>query len=87
MTEFLSSFGVAGLLCLPCLILGGVVGLTLVAGTLSAVVASPIFQAGGVLLLVAAGIVAWRAYGSVACDTCVPVTSRPQPGAQLDQAP
>jgi len=36
MRGLLESFGVAGLLCLPCLILGGVVGLAVVGSALTA---------------------------------------------------
>lgn len=67
MKELLGSFGVAGLLCLPCLVLGGVVGLAAVGGALTALATNPLVQLTGLALLTSGAALYWRARRRAAC--------------------
>lgn len=68
MRQVLGSFGVAGLLCLPCLILGGIVGLAL-----TALAMNPLVQLTGVALLASGAALHWRARRRAACvGDCAP---------------
>lgn len=67
MRELLTGLGVAPLLCLPCLVLGGVVGLAAVGGALTALTTDPLVQVTGVAFLAAGAALYWRARRRAAC--------------------
>lgn len=67
MKGILAGFGVAGLLCLPCLLVGGVVSLALVGGALAAVATTASLQIAGLILVATGALLYWRTRRRDAC--------------------
>jgi len=67
MRTILSGFGVAGLLCLPCLLVGGVVSLAVVGGVLVAAATTAFLQIAGLILIATGALLYWRTRRRDAC--------------------
>lgn len=73
MRSALAGLGLAGLLCLPCLLIGGVVSLGLIGGAVGAFATNPLVQLAGVVLLASGTALFWRARRRAACAVdCAP---------------
>lgn len=60
MKGMLAGLGLAGLICLPCLLIGGVVSLALIGGTLGAFATNPPVQVAGLAFVGIAALMFWR---------------------------
>ncbi|MGE0229803.1 MAG: hypothetical protein AB7U23_14965 [Dehalococcoidia bacterium] len=67
MRDLLTGLGIASLLCLPCLLIGGIAGVAVVGGALTALATDPLLQVGGVVLLATGAALYWRARRRAAC--------------------
>lgn len=68
MRAIFAGFGVAGLLCLPCLLVGGVVSLAVVGGAIAAVATTAFLQIAGLILIATGTLLYWRTRRRDACS-------------------
>lgn len=68
MKSALAGLGLAGLLCQPCLLVGGVISLAVIGGALGAAAANPLVQTAGLILVGIAGVMYWRVRRRASCE-------------------
>lgn len=81
MKGMLAGLGLAGLICLPCLLIGGVVSLALIGGTLGAFATNPLVQVAGLAFVGIAALMFWRGRQRAPCEIDAP------PRTEHDAAP
>ena len=82
MKDALAGLGVAGLLCLPCVLVGGVAGVAVIGGALGALATNPLLQAAGLALGGTGAVIFWRARRRAACAV---ERDRVTPGAAISR--
>ena len=86
MRNALAGLGLAGLLCLPCLLLGGVVGVGLIGGALGALATNPAVQAAGLVIVGLAATLYWRARRRATCEVEGPSTAEHERASGITRA-
>ncbi|TAK73788.1 MAG: hypothetical protein EPO16_11960 [Dehalococcoidia bacterium] len=81
MKRLLAGLGLAGLVCLPCVLIGGVVSLALIGGTLGAFATNPLVQVAGLAFVGIAAVMFWRGRHRAPCAIDAP------PRTEHDPAP
>lgn len=80
MRQALAALGVGAIVCLPCLLVAGAVGVA-AGGALLAFVNAPLVQGAGLVALIVAATLAWRRWRRAACaiEGCDPEPTMASP--------